>query len=532
MRFRMVKGDAPGANGQCAKSDNVSIDLISRTGRAHQTTDGPVNSVWPRPRQHTRFVSAAHLATARRPNDHQPAPAMQVDVISNCFVPRLQSILSLLGGRKLAGPKLEPFFLALIRSRIEERQFARFFEERFRKEFDEHSSKRIENFYLKAAKRILKDFDIDAILERTSTDKRQFARITVRENEVGRLLERYKHYIPELVPGWASGRAYLNGLDRFIPAFSNTLHASLKTILNDLVSSDDLERIEQAVENTAKGAPLFEPVQGRLKFRPIPPKQPIKERKAVVRQKCDQAKRLCERQANAHPDIKLVIDTYDDALGKLRNAHGAYRLFLAGLDIECLLEVKSSLPKDDDRNPLIDADLLFALNSLITAHAGLIMLFPDAANFAHELDSYRQQSEKVDALRDRVLDPVLERLATAKGLFDKDTEHLTALVNDLGAKERSAGLSPSAGVVAVKHGWLRGSLAAIARVVIKRGGELAKAARDGIVGNAAYEMAKQPENLVAAITTFLLSARGALLHLAEALPAAFGWLRQMLGFFF
>jgi len=35
------------------------------------------------------------------------------------------------------------------------------------------------------------------------------------------------------------------------------------------------------------------------------------------------------------------------------------------------------------------------------------MLFPDAANFADELDKYRQQSESLDALRDRVLDPVL-----------------------------------------------------------------------------------------------------------------------------
>jgi hypothetical protein len=103
----------------------------------------------------------------------------------------------------------------------------------------------------------------------------------------------------------------------------------------------------------------------------------------------------------------VLVDQYDDALSKLRNAHGAYRLFLAGLEIECLMRVKSSLPNDDDRNPRIDAELLFALNSLITAHAGLIMLFPDAANFADELDKYRQQSESLDALRDRVLDPVL-----------------------------------------------------------------------------------------------------------------------------
>jgi hypothetical protein len=193
------------------------------------------------------------------------------------------------------------------------------------------------------------------------------------------------------------------------------------------------------------------------------------------------------------------------------------------------MSVKSSLPIDNDRNPQIDAELLFALNSLITAHAGFIMLFPDAANFARELDQYRQQSESLDALRDRVLDPVLERLAATRGLFDDETEHITELVNSLGSREKDAGLSPLASVVAVKHGWLRGSLAAIGRLILQKGGEFTKVARDGIIGSTAFEMAKQPETLVAAITTFLLTAQNALIQLTETLPAAFGWLRQMLG---
>jgi hypothetical protein len=33
-----------------------------------------------------------------------------------------------------------------------------------------------------------------------------------------------------------------------------------------------------------------------------------------------------------------------------------------------------------NRNPKIDADLLFYLKALITAHAGLVMLYPDVAN--------------------------------------------------------------------------------------------------------------------------------------------------------
>jgi hypothetical protein len=203
------------------------------------------------------------------------------------------------------GTKIEPFLLALIRSRMEEPQFVRSFDARFRKEFASHSgisTKKFLNFYSKAAKLMLREFEIGKVLERTSKESRDFARIVVRAQEIDNLLERYKNYIPELVPDWASGKEYSDNLDAFIPAFSSTLQASLATILKGLVSSDDLEKIEEAVENTAKGAPHFEPVQGWLKFRPLPPKQPIRERKAVVRQKCEQAKRLCERQANEHPD--------------------------------------------------------------------------------------------------------------------------------------------------------------------------------------------------------------------------------------
>jgi hypothetical protein len=92
--------------------------------------------------------------------------------------------------------KLEPFLLALIRSRIEEPQFVRSFDARFRKEFASHSSReisgtRVLNFYSKAAKLILKDFEIDKVLARTSKESRDFARIVLRAHEVDDLLERY-----------------------------------------------------------------------------------------------------------------------------------------------------------------------------------------------------------------------------------------------------------------------------------------------------------------------------------------------------
>ncbi len=388
--------------------------------------------------------------------------------------------------------------------------------------------KQIIDFYASAAKRILKDFDLSKILERSDQSDRELARFNVPDHAVEDVLEGYLHYIPELAPDWASGTEYVHNLHAFTPAFSSALRVSLTTILTDLVSASDLEQIKQAVESAAKEAPQFEPSKGRLRFHPLSPKGSTRERKAIVRERCDEAKKLCERRGNEHPDLKALVDKYDDALSKLKGAQGAYRLFMAGLDIEVLLKVKSSLPRNDDSNPEIDVALLQALSSLITAHAGLLMLFPDAANFAHELDQYRRQSETIDALRDRILDPVLEKLAEAPALFDPDTEHLTRLVSKLGARTEEAGLPPTANVTAVKHGWLRGSLAAIARVVLKKGPEFAKVIRDGVLGNAAYELLKQPETLVTGISLFLINAQQALLQLAERLPAAFGWLRQLL----
>jgi hypothetical protein len=421
---------------------------------------------------------------------------------------------------------------------MDEPKFAAQFEDIFRTRFAVHAdlksigtkqSRYIGSFYCKAAKLILESFDVGDILRRTGSAHRDFARIVIDEREVRWVLERQKNYIPELVPEWASGRAYVFYLDAFLDAFPEALNGSLRIIVRDLISTDDLMKLEVAVETTAKSAPRFEPINGRLKFQPAALTAPVRERKTVARQKCAQAKELCERRANEHPDIKRLVDQYDDALRQLRRVRGAYRFFLAGLEIETLLQVKSSLPYDEDRNPKIDADLLFALSALTTAHAGLVMLFPDVTNIAHELDEYRRQSASLDALRNRILDPVLESLSASKGVFDKDTQHLTGLVTDLGAKEKEAGLPLSTRVVAVKHSWLRGTLAAIGQLILQKGSEFAKAARDGMIGGAAYDFAKEPGNLVTAVAVFLMAARDALLRLADTLPVAFGWLRQMLG---
>jgi hypothetical protein len=119
--------------------------------------------------------------------------------------------------------KLDPFLLALIRSRIEEPQFVRSFDARFRKEFARHYPnktlfrKGILDFYSKAAKLILKEFEIDKVLERTSKESRDFARIIMRTDDIDRLLERHKNYIPELVPEWQQARNILTTWKFFFP---------------------------------------------------------------------------------------------------------------------------------------------------------------------------------------------------------------------------------------------------------------------------------------------------------------------------
>lgn len=428
----------------------------------------------------------------------------------------------------MAPPKsqLNPLLLALVKDRTEQKAFIDGFDRRFRAEFRFIGGDKALAFYAKAALKILKTFPLEQVLSPAAKGSRDFGKILVERSAIKRVLNRYKNYLIELVPEWASGGQYLYYSEAFVEPFATALEASLKDI-KGLISTTDLQKLERSITKAAEGAPTFLPVKGRLRLRTIDPKRSIKERKSIVRNRCKHLKGLADRRVNQHPDIKRVIDQYDDALSSLRNSRGAYRLLMAGIDIENLLRVKNSLPVNDDSNPQIDAELLNAIQSLIVAHAGLVMSFPDAVNATKELDRYRQQSETIDALRDRVLDPFLERLASTPHIFDLDTEQMTKLVVGVGDQEKAAGLSPSSGVVAIKHSWLRGFLASVARLVLDKSAEFAKAARDGVIGNAAFEALKQPETLVVAITGLLIAGRSAILQLAETLPAAFGWLRQL-----
>jgi hypothetical protein len=86
---------------------------------------------------------------------------------------------------------------------MEEPKFVRLFDTLFREAFNSQYPKiiipaRITKFYSNAAKQILKNFEIDKILERTSKENRDFARIIVRRDEIGRLLERCRRWLVSL----------------------------------------------------------------------------------------------------------------------------------------------------------------------------------------------------------------------------------------------------------------------------------------------------------------------------------------------
>jgi len=189
-----------------------------------------------------------------------------------------------------------------------------------------------------------------------------------------------------------------------------------------------------------------------------------------------------------------------------------------------------SLPPDADRNRPLDRDVLFAAQSLVIAHATLITLFPDIQGLSEELDRYRQQSEAIDALRDRILDPVLDQLAAGSRIFDEETLQITRQIKQLNDQESAvvASSPPTLAATATKHSWLRGSLAAIGQFFLDHTKELIKQTRDALAKHAAGIIITGSLTLAGAISTFLVNASQYLLELSQKLQATFGWIESLL----
>jgi hypothetical protein len=288
--------------------------------------------------------------------------------------------------------------------------------------------------------------------------------------------------------------------------------------------------IEKSISRTLESAPEFHAHRGRIRFRQAPSTGRITERKAAVLERCAELQSKCGRRENEQPELKQLVDRYAATLKALRKDRGAYRLLLAGLEIETLVKSKIESMVDAERNIPLDADLLFAIRSLLVAHAGLVVLFPDIKNTADELDRYRQFSESVDALRDRIFDPVFDKLASSRGIFDEETQKITQEINSL-SETSPPNVAPTQGTAATKHSWLRGALASIGQYLVRQTKEGTKVARDTVIKEKVSEVLKNPNRLTSSILKFIDDAKDALLSLAEKFPSAFGWISFLMSLF-
>ncbi len=161
----------------------------------------------------------------------------------------------------------------------------------------------------------------------------------------------------------------------------------------DLAQRDlDLTEITSSIGEASVSAPQFTEKAGRLSYTEKPALGNFKERKAAVIQRLTYLRTMCATRANEQPQLNTLVNRYKDALGRLNAKSGSYNLFLIGLELESLVRLKTQAITDQDRNPPLDADHIVAVHSLMTAHAGLIVLFPDISNVTIEFDRYRDLS--------------------------------------------------------------------------------------------------------------------------------------------
>jgi hypothetical protein len=330
------------------------------------------------------------------------------------------------------------------------------------------------------------------------------------------------------------GRVFGPGRKPFHGAFVTAAVDTVQSMLANLgrrpkeneKESIGAAQLERTISDSALHAPAFEHIRGRIRYRQARGEGQIVERRAAVRERHSELAQLCSKRANEQPELMRLSDRYGRDLRALRRDRGAYRLHLDGIDLEAFVRTHSSAPLDPERNPPLDADILRVIHSLLVSHAGLMSAFPDIMRLAEELDRYREQFEAIDALRDRVLEPALEQLSRARGVLDDQTRELTKGVLELQSSIDET--TPTRAVVATKHGWLRGALAAIGHYILGQAKSVTKVARDSLIKEAIAQAFKDPKNLFFAIAGFLISAQNALIHLAEKLPISFGWILDLL----
>jgi hypothetical protein len=278
------------------------------------------------------------------------------------------------------------------------------------------------------------------------------------------------------------------------------------------------------IQESSHLAPLFVAHKERLRYEQREANKELAERKSFVQERHSALQRICELRINEQPEFATLVKRYGASLAKTSRKKGGYELFLAGFEIETFLEIKKKSVPDPDRSPPLSPDQLFAAQSLMIAHAGLVALFPDIQTIVTELDRYRRMSESLDALRNRVLDPAFQRLSQAVEVFDEEAIDIAIKIEKT---SNNATASITQGVTSVKHSWIRGALAAIGQYVLKQFREIGKVARDTVVKEGVTQAIQHPDKLAVAMTAFLAGAKPILMSLAEALRAQFGWIASL-----
>jgi Clp amino terminal domain, pathogenicity island component len=286
----------------------------------------------------------------------------------------------------------------------------------------------------------------------------------------------------------------------------------------------EINSIQIDLSRSATLAPQFNNKAGRLSYIEKSAIGDFKERKSTVLSRLNYLSSACGSRANEQPQLNELVSRYRQHLSRLRSDGGSYSLFLTGLDIESLVKIKAGSKVDYDRNLPLDADQLFAVRSLLTAHAGLMVLFPDINDITTEFDRYKDLSSSALQVTSGVIDEALIALAHADDIFDVRTHDLLASVSKLEIvqeKDRET----TKGAVATKHSWLRGTLAAIGTYMV----ETMKNTGEKFVKITIDNALEHPvATLSVSITTFLATAKPILLSLAASMHVAFGWIASLL----
>jgi Clp amino terminal domain, pathogenicity island component len=299
------------------------------------------------------------------------------------------------------------------------------------------------------------------------------------------------------------------------------------TKTNDYLKAK-LDDLALELTRGAQTAPEFQLKRKKISFQQREPRAQLNSRKSAAVERCKHLVEICEKKANEQPELRRLADCYKIALSRLRKDRGAYQLLISGLEIELLLKAKASTPTDSDRNLKLDVDLVYAVNSLLVAHAGLITLFPDAVAASEEIDRYRQISKNLDAFNEQVLSGPLQAIASADAVFDDPTLEISVSISKLDSFEKSNLPVPSNGSEGVKHYWVRGALTGIAQFLLSQLKQGVKVIRDASIKEIVSSLFKDPSPIIFAILTFLKGATSQLSSLADKMSAGFGWLKSLL----